>query len=278
MTTRDSPAHRFLIQVVDDLSSGDVNFPTFLGAAMEIRTAMNDPDLTVDALGRLIATEPLVSAKVIRLANSAALNPSATEVSDVRSAVMRVGFSSIRSLAISVAIEQLLLEKTMGPYLDSARRLWEHSLEVAALSFVIARRLTKINPHEAMFAGLVHDIGHFYLLSRIAHHPEFARDAEDVGRLLFEWHASVGHAVLGALETPEPILEAVSDHEIAFDGDTPATLANVLYMANRFAAKRNPFSSRADAPPAVPAPNSAAAAIVDESREELDSLIGALGR
>ncbi|WP_332670198.1 HDOD domain-containing protein [Aromatoleum sp.] len=273
MTTQNSPAHRFLMQIADDLSSGDVNFPTFLDAAMKIRIAMNNPDITVEALSRLILTEPLVSAKIIRLANSVALNPSGKDVGDVRSAVMRVGFSSIRSVAISVAIEQLMLEKQMGPYLASGRQLWEHSLEVAALSFVIARRMTNINPHEAMFAGLVHDIGHFYLLSRIARHPEVLRDDEDVGRLLFEWHASIGHAVLGALETPDRILDAVTDHEIPFDTDVPVTLANVLYMANHLAANVNPFATRA-----VPrvAADKAVAAIIDESREELRSLVAAV--
>jgi HD-like signal output (HDOD) protein len=218
-----------------------------------------------------------VSAKAVRLANSVALNPGGKEVSDVRSAVIRVGFSSSRSLAISVAIEQLMLEKEMGPYLDTPRRLWEHSLEVAALSFVIARQLTRINPHEAMFAGLVHDIGHFYLLARVAHHPEVARDQDDVSRLVFEWHASIGHAVLGALEAPASILEAVCDHEIPYMGETPATLAHVLFMANRFAASLNPFSGHGEeAPP--PAAGSPIAGIIAESREELNSLIAALGR
>ena len=99
MTGQNTPAHRFLIQIADELSCGDVNFPTFLDAAMKIRIALNNPNITIEALSRLILTEPLVSAKIIRLANSVALNPSGREIGDVRSAVIRVGFSSIRSVA-----------------------------------------------------------------------------------------------------------------------------------------------------------------------------------
>lgn len=279
MTENPSPAHRFLLRIADDLSSGDVNFPTFLDAAMKIRMALNNPKLTVEELSRIVLTEPLVSAKVVRLANSAALNTSGREVADVRTAVIRVGFASIRSLAISVAIEQLMLEKEMGPFVDSARALWEHSLEVAALSFVIARRLTRINPHEAMFAGLVHDIGHFYLLARIARQPDLAPDKEELGRLLFEWHASIGHAVLGALNAPEAILDAVADHELRYEGDAPATLAQILYVANRLAERRNPFSG--DAQPRQAAPRTASSPIgeiIAESRVEMNSIISALGR
>jgi HD-like signal output (HDOD) protein len=276
MSSIDPPAQRFLLGIVDDLTRGDVNFPTCLDAAMKIRLALSNPDLTVDALSRVVITEPLVSAKVIRLANSAALNTSGKEIADVRTAVMRVGFASIRTLAISVAIEQLMLEKEMGPYLDSARALWDHSLEVAALSYVISRRMTRINPHEAMFAGLVHDIGHFYLLYQVARHPAIARDEEELGRILDEWHASIGHAVLGALDAPESILQAVADHERDFDGPVPVTLAQVMFFANSLAEHANPFSERSsDNHGRTPAHG--IVGILDESREELDSIIAALG-
>ena len=45
-------------------------------------------------------------------------------------------------------------------------RLWERSVNVAALAYVIAKKMTSLNPDEAMFAGIVHDLGRFYLLSQ----------------------------------------------------------------------------------------------------------------
>ncbi|KON80779.1 HDOD domain-containing protein [Azoarcus sp. PA01] len=273
----DVSPQRFLIQIADDLSSGDITFPTFLDAVMKIRMALDNPRLTVDELARVLGAEPLVSAKVIRLANSAALNFSGNDVCDVRSAVIRVGFSAIRALAISVAIEQLMLDREMAPYASKARRLWEHSLDVAALSFVIARKLTRFNPHEAMFAGLVHDVGYFYLLSRVARHPGVAHD-DDLSRLLSEWHAAVGHAVLGALDAPDAILDAVSGCGTAYEGDSPATLANVVHLANRLTTHPNPFSRPGEIPPTQPAPAAAVAEIVAESRDERNSLMSALGQ
>lgn len=274
----DVSVQRFLIQIADDLSSGDISFPTFLDAAMKIRMALDNPILAVDALARVIGTEPLVSAKVIRLANSAALNFSGNDVCDVRSAVIRVGFSAIRALAISVAIEQLMLDREMAPYASKARRLWEHSLDVAALSFVIARKLTRINPHEAMFAGLVHDVGYFYLLSRVARHPGVAHDEDDLSRMLSEWHAAVGHAVLGALDAPDAILDAISGCETAYEGDSPATLANILHLANRLTTHPNPFSRRGERPATQPAASTAVTEIIAESRDERNSIMSALGQ
>ncbi|BAL23435.1 HDOD domain-containing protein [Azoarcus sp. KH32C] len=275
MNSCNSRTHRFLLQIAEDLSSGDVSFPTYLDAAVRIRLALEKPDLTIDTLARVLLTEPLVSAKVIRLANSAALNPSGREVTDVKTAVMRVGFSAIRALAVSVALQQLLREKDMAPFMESARALWQHSLEVAAASFVVARRLTKIRPDEALFAGLVHDIGHFYLLSQIARNPEIARDDEELYRVLDEWHCSIGHAVLSALETPESILTAVKDHETAFADQSPTSLGQVLYIANTLAPTWNPFAG-ASSYRSSPVLESVAS-IIGESSDELNSIIAALG-
>lgn len=277
-----SPAYRFLHDVADDLSSGDVSFPTFLDATLKVRMALNSPALTVDALARIVVSEPLLSVKVVRLANSVALNASGKPVSDVKSAVIRVGFASIRTLAITVAMEQLLQAKDLEPYLEKARALWEHSLEVAALAYVIARRLTNFNPHEALFAGLVHDIGQFYLLSRAAKRPELASSDLELSRLMFEWHASVGNAVLSALGVPEEILRAVDEHELGFNEDTPRTLAQVIYLANRVSGNRNPFVDEEDI---VARPGHAGGIrlarhvlneVVTESREELNSILAAL--
>lgn len=270
----DTPSHRFLLGIADDLARGDVSFPTYLGAAVKIRAALDDPHLTIDTMSRIVQSEPLVAAKVIRLANSAALNPSGREIADVRSAVMRVGFAAIRTLAMAVAIEQLMCEKEMSPYRERTRELWEHSLEVAALSFVIARHVTSLNPDEALFAGLVHDIGHFYLLSQIARTPGIVRDKDELQRVLEEWHVGIGHAVLVALDTPESILLAVHLHEAPFGGDQPRTFGEVLYVANCVAGHGNPFSP---ASPGHPSPASdAIALIVDEHHDELASLIAAL--
>ncbi|GAB4167618.1 MAG: HDOD domain-containing protein [Rhodocyclaceae bacterium] len=283
MSAQDSPEYRFLQEIAEDLSSGDVSFPTFLDATLKVRMALKDPDVTAEDLARIVMSEPLLSVKVIRLANSAALNVSGTPVVDLRSAVIRVGFSSIRTLAITVAMGQLLEAKDMQPYAARARALWEHSIEVAALSFVVAARLTRVNPHEAMFAGLVHDIGMFYLLSRAAKHPELSADSTELGRLVFEWHTSVGHAVLGALGMSEEVTEAVAEHEMPMRESVPRTLAQVVSLANEIASHRNPFASdelreaaRGRVEPLPRLAQESLAQIVAESREEMDSIIGAL--
>jgi HD-like signal output (HDOD) protein len=201
----------------------------------QVRTALKNPRLTVDELGHLVAAEPLMSTKVIRLANSAAINRSGRAIVDIRSAIGRVGMEAVRTVSFAVAMEQLLNSKKMAAFQTLSRRLWEHTMHVAALSRVLARRLTRVNVDEALFAGLVHDIGVFYLLSRAVNFPELVASPRDLHQLLVQWHDHIGHALLAAMGMPEDLALLVQEHELDRPLSSITTLADVVFVANRLA-------------------------------------------
>ena len=274
---------RILEDIARDLSGDAVCFPTFLDITFQVRTALKKPNLTIEQLGTLVSAEPLMSTKIIRLANSVAMNPSGRRVVDINSAIARVGMEAVRSVSFAVAMEQLLSSKKMAPFEALSRRLWEHTIHVAALSRVLARRLTKNSPDEAMFAGLVHDIGVFYLLSRAASFPELIADPAELNQLLVQWHAEIGHALLAAMELPEELLTAVQEHELERTVAALTTPAETLFIANKLAnlhhAWRHPeFSDPVDT--TVVAQLFAAQelqTLLAESAEDVASLKSALG-
>jgi HD-like signal output (HDOD) protein len=224
-----------LEDIARDLSTETIAFPTFLDITVTIRNALKNPNLTIDELGTLVSAEPLLSAKVIHLANAVALNPAGRTIITVNHAIAQVGMEAVRGLSFAVAIDQLLGSKKMVPFEALSRRLWEHSMHVAALCRVLARGLTRINPDEAMFVGLIHDIGVFYLLSRAANFPEVIDDPGGLYELLVQWHEHIGHALLAAMRLPEETLTAVRDHEAELLVATVKTLPEVLFVANRLA-------------------------------------------
>ena len=107
--------------------------------------------------------------------------------------------------------------------------------------------MTRINPDEALFAGLVHDIGYFYLLSRTPRYPELEGHPEALDAILREWHPAIGQAVLHSFRLPEAIVEAVGEHEVAPPRTPPRTMAEVVRLAVLVAAAGNPARDR-DAP------------------------------
>lgn len=197
---------KILEDIAKDLSGSEITFPTFLDITFQVRTALKDPNLSVEQLAKLVGAEPLMSTKIIRMANSVALNPSGKEVADVRNGIIRVGMEAVRSVSFAVAMEQLLKSKQMQPFEGISKKLWEHTAHVASLARVLARKVARINGDEAMFTGLVHDIGVFYLMSRAAGFPELIADKAELHSLLVGWHDNIGHALLTALGSPESVV------------------------------------------------------------------------
>jgi HD-like signal output (HDOD) protein len=273
---------RILEDVARDLSGEVVSFPTFLDITFRLRTALKNPILSVEQLATLVSVDPLMSAKIIRVSNSVAMNPSGRAIADVKSAISRIGMEAVRSVSFAVAMEQLLGSRKMAPFERLSQRLWEHTIHVAALSRVLARNQGRINPDEAMFAGLVHDIGVFYLLSRAANFPELIEDRAELHQLLVQWHDNIGHALLAAMGLGEDVLIAVQEHEIERPIVALKNLADVLFVANKLANTqggwRDPEFGEAVDTSALAAmfDTDAIAALLTESEEEVQSLKAAL--
>jgi HD-like signal output (HDOD) protein len=272
---------RILEDVARDLSGEVVSFPTFLDITFQLRTALKNPALTVTQLATLIGVDPLMSTKVIRMSNSVAMNPSGRAIADVKSAISRIGMEAVRSVSFAVAMEQLLGSKKMAPFERLSQRLWEHTIHVAALCRVLAKQ-ARINPDEAMFVGLVHDIGVFYLLSRAANFPELIDDRTELHQLLVQWHDSIGHALLAAMGLSEDVLVAVQEHEVERPVAALKTLSDVLFVANKLANTqsgwRDPEYAEAVDTSALAEmfDKDAIAALLAESTEEVQSLKAAL--
>jgi HD-like signal output (HDOD) protein len=228
----DQRAFRFLQEIAGDLSGHGITFPTFIDATVKVRNALNDPNIDAGRLAQVVSGEPLLATRLVRMANSAALNPSGRQVADVRTAVMRVGFNAVRATATAVAVQQVRASKDLAPFATEAERAWRHSLDVAAIAYVLARALTSLSPDEALFAGLVHDIGRFYLLSRAAKYPELIEHRDELEAIVAEWHPSIGEAILQGQGLPEALLAAVANHELGEYRFPPKTLIDVVTLAN----------------------------------------------
>lgn len=233
--TAESRLHfRILEDIARDLS-GDINFPTCLDAAILIRDTLKDPEVNLDRAAQVIGVEPLIASKLLRLANSVSYNPSGTAIGDLTSAVRRLGFDVVRTTSLAVALDQMLKSRNLSTYDDIARQAWENSIQVAATSRVLARRLGRVAPDAAMLAGLVHNIGVFYLLFRAAEYPEYRTDRAAMIALLAGWGTSIGESLLHILGLPENIIQAVCDADRPCQAETPCTVRDILYFAKLLA-------------------------------------------
>ncbi|MDR0673806.1 MAG: HDOD domain-containing protein [Zoogloeaceae bacterium] len=234
---------RLLEDIAQDLSV-DANFPTCLDASLSVRNVLKDPLVSIDKVTQVVNVEPLIAARLLHLANSV-LYGAGKAVTDVRLAIQRVGFETVRATSLSVAMEQMLRSRNLG-YEDIARKTWEYSLNVAAIGHVLARRVGRVNCDEAMLAGMVRNIGVFYLLFRVADYAEYQDNLEAVLDLISGWQESIGENLLAVLGLPTHILDAIhacNRHKTGHgkNNDDPFSLADVLYFSSLLAENRCPW-------------------------------------
>jgi len=227
-------AQRF--QMLEDIArelAGEVVFPTYFDAAFRLRKELQNPDLPIPRIASIVGVEPLVAAKLMQLANSALYSPDGSKARDLRAAISRLGVDLVRTTALGIAMGQLMRSKDMVLFSDLTRSLWDHSLKTAAAARLLARTHTRINPDEALLAGLVHDLGAFYMLYRAAQYPELRARPDTVKYLIIQWHESIGVTLLSALGMPEEIVQATIDHDQPRPApETVRTLADVVYVGN----------------------------------------------
>ena len=223
-------------QMLEDIAQElrtDVVFPTCFDVAIKLREMLSDENVPLDKLAGLISLDPLIPVRLLRLSNSAAYNPAGQTVRDVKSAVIRLGLKVVTATALATAMKQLLRSRDMAEFRDLAETLWEHSLLSASAAYVIARRLTRLNADEAMLAGLIHDLGAFYMLYRATHYPELRSRPDTVRHLVAQWHESIGVTLVEALGVPADIVESIRDHDQPRDiPDVPRNLSDVVHVSN----------------------------------------------
>ena len=218
----------------------EVVFPTCFDTVLRLRKELQDPSLSLARIAQIVQLEPLVASRLIRLANSATYVSLGEPVRELPSAINRLGLNLVRATAMAVAVGAILHAKELVSFSEFARSLWEHSVRSAAAARVLAKTHTRINADEALLAGLVHDLGAFYMLYRAVQYPELRARPDSLIQVIKDWHEGIGVTLLETLGLPLEIVQATIDH----DQPRPIpsmfrTLADVVYVGNLLAGGTN---------------------------------------
>ena len=240
----ETQAQAFSEQIEQELRDGRLNFPTALDVSMRIKRLADNPDSTLEQIATVVKAEPVLSAKVVRMANAVSMNPYGGQVSNVSDAVQRIGLAALRCLAFSVAAEQLAQDHRSHSMRLIASGLWMHSVDVSAWAFALARQLKVVNPDTALLGGMMIDIGQFFLLARAADYPALEHNMERFSDLVSTWNEPVGRAILEVFELPEAILDAYQYEDPYGGAWPPADLGDILFIASLAAETPNPFENR----------------------------------
>jgi len=195
----------FLTELVDAIKHDRLTLPTLPEVALKIRDAANDPEVNSNTLSSVIGQDAALAARIIKVANSPLMR-GAVSVDNLQLAITRMGISFVRNLATGLAMEQMF-QATHDMVDKRLRRSWEHSLEVASISHVLASNFTKLKPDQATLAGLVHEIGILPILTLAEDNPEILEKESVLDKIISRLHGRVGRAIMKAWEFPAELLD-----------------------------------------------------------------------
>lgn len=196
-----------------DRVAGDTELPCFPQSAVRLQHLMADPEADLSELIRVISFDPVLTGKVLQLANSAALNTTGRRIGDLKSAISRIGFDLVRSVTIANGMRQLTRAQSNAEIRTQLEGLWERSAWMAAVSYVVAKNFTSLNRDQAMLAGLLHGIGKLYVLTRAVRFPFVMQDRERFRSITREWKHPAARAVLSEWKIQPEVIAAVTDFE-----------------------------------------------------------------
>jgi len=124
---------------------------------MKIIRLVEDPDSTAQDLNNLIANDPALGARILKVVNSAFYGLPG-QIGSTNRAIVLLGLNAVKNIAIAASLSKLFRGGQICPAFD-AKDLWIHSIAVATATRMLSAKAGLGLPDEAFLAGLIHDIG-----------------------------------------------------------------------------------------------------------------------
>lgn len=213
--------------------------PMMPASAARISSMLNDVNVSSRSLTDAISYDPILTARILRLANSPIYSLQ-KNVSTLRQAVEVVGMKAIYEiLIIGLAADSFAREIRDS---QVGRKIWEHSLAVALVSREIGRVLGLRGTEEAFICGLLHDIGKILLLrADFVNYTNLLAEQNETLMLNAEiesygyTHAQIGSFVANRWSLPDGVCHTILNHHDPSQSGQFAVIAHLVCVADMIA-------------------------------------------
>lgn len=175
---QDVEANPLTLHLFQDLMSDEVCLPSLPEVAQRIQQAFRDENVDADQVANILMTDPAITGKLIKIANSPVYKGLAA-TDTLQAAIVRMGMESTYKQVMAYAANELFRSHSD----DVSRRmkqLWPHSRKVAAISRVLAQSTGLFDPDQAMLAGLMHDLGVIVIIEYMHLHNEHVTEPDQI--------------------------------------------------------------------------------------------------
>lgn len=223
---------KFTRDLVFDIKHNRIVLPTLPEIALKARKLLTDGKSTSTQISKIIGADAVISTRLLRVVNSP-MYRTQNQIEDVRMAITRLGNAIVRSLITSLAMEQVYRTRLSPQTNRLLKQNWEHSVQVAALSQIIAQKFTSLSPEEAMLGGLIHDIGKLPILEYSERIPELVSNEKALDKVLAVLHPKIGSLILKTWSFQPYLISVTTEHEnLDRNPETRVDYTDVVLIAN----------------------------------------------
>lgn len=220
-----------------------IQLPSLPDVALEVIEAADNPKTSAARLGKMIATDQALTAKVLRIANSPFYG-FPKRISTLEFAIIILGFEALKEIVVGIAMMSAV-QNGVDEFFDS-NAYWDHAIS----SGNIARRLAKDTGYrvtgEAFVGGLLHEMG------MSAAHKYFRKEFEEVVKkvrttstsydeaektILGATHAEIGGWLAERWNLPDHLVESIALHHTPHAAEKNPRLAAVVHLADVLAGR-----------------------------------------
>jgi putative nucleotidyltransferase with HDIG domain len=213
--------------------------PTLPSIVFELNRLLQDPDTSVARISQTIEKDQAMALKILKLVNSAFYGFK-SKVSDIRSAVIMLGFNAVRNAIVSVSVIEAFAKKIKLTDFDITD-FWKHSLAVAVTSKSISYKARINSPDNCFVGGLLHDVGKVIMAQYFQDLFAGVWNASRQEAIAFHEaernRVPANHPVIGAhlasrWQLPQGLTEAIRWHHDYQPSSQNAEFSLIIYLAN----------------------------------------------
>lgn len=254
--------------------------PAFPASVQKVITLTSDINSSPKDLVRVIDHDPVLTMKILKVANSAYFGLSRKVVS-INHAVVYLGLNTVKHVALAIAaIGSLPTENDAG---FDMQDFLQHSLTTAVVTRALARKrkVPEVDAANYFVAGLLHDIGKVVFAQ---FRPAEFRSALEKARngacplhiaeeeIIGHTHAEVGAFLCESWDFPENLIRAIRNHHLIDMADAEDRIGQCLFVGNALA---NHLTRSINAPPSV-SESDMPRAVFDAFGEDFDTILGSI--
>lgn len=232
-TNYDDEDNSIVSHLYRNLMDQSISLPSLPSVADRIQKIYKGRSTNLEDMVQILLSYPDVAKKINNVARSAK-NTDLRTTEKIRYSIRHLGILPVYCLIMTYAVGRLV-KRLPADQMQRVRSFWDHSLNVAAISRILAKQTRSFSPDLAMLAGLIHGIGVLVIDDRLLHHHELMLDHLEIDHAIQVMRPEISSMLLRRWDFDDAlILVAEECGNWSRDNEGPVDLCDLVLVANYY--------------------------------------------